>query len=52
MYTTGFQNQAHEVGFRANEGQDILKTKRRDIFLSPDRSFSSYFKETAALGRS
>jgi hypothetical protein len=52
MYTTGFHNQAHEAEFRATEGQDILKTKRRDIFAVPNRSFNSYFKETAALGRS
>jgi hypothetical protein len=51
MYTTGFQN-GSGLAYRANEGQDILKTKRQDIFVSPSPSFNSYFKETAIIGRS
>lgn len=52
MYTTGFHSQASDVALKAGEEQDILKTKRHDIFVSPSRDFNSYFKETAAIGRS
>lgn len=52
MYTTGYPSQAPVVTLRPGQEQDILKTKRHDIFLSPNRSFNNYFKDSAAYGRS
>ena len=51
MYATNIQEQAFKVTFRPGMVRDIHGTKRRDIFLAPNRSFSDYFKEAATIGR-